>query len=57
MNQHLGSNFDDFLTEEGILATTQATAWKRVIACRIAQLITKKVIRPLPYVNSESNLS
>jgi antitoxin HicB len=57
MNQHLGRNFDDFLAEEGILVETQAMAWKRVIACRIAQLITKKVIRPLPYVNSESNLS
>jgi hypothetical protein len=57
MNQHLGSNFDDFLAEEGILAETQAAAWKRVIAYQIAQLIAKKVIRPLPYVNSESNLS
>jgi antitoxin HicB len=47
MNQQLGSNFDDFLNEEGILAETEALAWKRVIAYHIAQLITEAVVRQL----------
>lgn len=34
-NSHLGSSFDDFLVEEGILADTEAAAIKRVIACQI----------------------
>jgi antitoxin HicB len=35
MNKHLGSNFDDFLAEEGIL--TEAVALKRVIAFQLEQ--------------------
>ncbi len=31
-NEHLGSNFDDFLEEEGLRAGTEAAAIKRVIA-------------------------
>ncbi len=34
-NKHLGSNFDDFLEEEGLRAETEATAIKRVIAYQI----------------------
>lgn len=34
-NKHLGSNFDDFLVEEGLRAETEATAIKRVIAYQI----------------------
>lgn len=34
-NSHLGSSFDDFLVEEGILADAQAAAIKRVIAYQI----------------------
>lgn len=30
--KYIGSNFDDFLSEEGILQETEATAIKRVIA-------------------------
>ena len=37
MNSHIGSDFDAFLQEEGILADVEATAWKRVIAFQIAQ--------------------
>ncbi len=44
MNQHIGSNFDDFLAEEGILAETQAVAWKRVITFQITQLMTEQNI-------------
>ena len=35
--QHAGSNFDEFLREEGLLDAAQATAVKRVIAFQIAQ--------------------
>jgi antitoxin HicB len=44
MNQHLGSNFDDFLAEEGILAETRAVAWKRVITFQITQLMAEQNI-------------
>jgi len=32
---HNGSNFDDFLQEEGLLADVEATAIKRVVAYQI----------------------
>jgi len=38
-NQHLGSNFDDFLQQEGLLADVEATAIKRVIAIQITELM------------------
>ncbi len=41
-NQHLGSNFDDFLAEEGLLTQVEAVAIKRVIAYQIEQEISKK---------------
>lgn len=36
-NPHLGSNFDDFLMEQGMLETATATAVKRVIAWQIEE--------------------
>ena len=36
-NEHLGSNFDDFLEEEGLRAEAEAAAIKRVIAFQIEQ--------------------
>lgn len=36
-NQHFGSDFDEFLAEEGLLAEVEITAIKRVIAYQIAQ--------------------
>lgn len=36
-NKHIGSDFDEFLEEEGILAEVEATAIKRVIAYQIQQ--------------------
>jgi antitoxin HicB len=36
-NQNIGSKFDDFLLEEGMLEETAAIAVKRVIAWQIAQ--------------------
>ena len=35
--KHVGSNFDDFLREEGLLEEAQATAIKRVIAFQVSQ--------------------
>jgi len=40
--QHIGSNFDDFLAEEGFLAEAEAVAIKRVIAYQIEQLMNEQ---------------
>lgn len=37
MNQHIGSDFDDFLQEEDILEEVQAAALKKVIVCYLEQ--------------------
>ena len=37
--QYIGSNFDDFLAEEGLLAEAQSVAVKRVLAYQIEQLM------------------
>jgi hypothetical protein len=34
-NKHLGSDFDAFLQDEGLLAEAEATAIKRVLAFQI----------------------
>jgi antitoxin HicB len=36
-NPHIGSSFDDFLSEEGLLEEATAVAIKRVIAWQIAE--------------------
>lgn len=36
-NKHAGSNFDDFLEEEGILSEVEAAAVKRVIAFQVKE--------------------
>ena len=43
-NKHIGSSFDDFLQEEGILEETQAAAVKKVIAFQIWKLMKKNNI-------------
>jgi len=40
--KYLGSNFDDFLEEEGILADVEAVAVKRVIAYQITRLMQEQ---------------
>lgn len=40
-NKHIGSDFDDFLRDEGILDDAEAVAAKRVIAFQIAQEMEK----------------
>jgi antitoxin HicB len=42
MNQHIGSSFDDFLAEEGILAEVEGVAWKRVMAFQIGVLMVER---------------
>jgi len=41
-NKHLGSDFDDFLQDEGILAEVEATAIKRVLAFQIQKEMEKR---------------
>ncbi len=38
-NKHIGSNFDDFLEEEGILGEAQAIAVARVLAWEVNQYL------------------
>jgi DNA-binding phage protein len=37
MNEYIGSDFDDFLSEEGILQEVDAAAIKKVVACLVKQ--------------------
>jgi len=41
-NRHLGSDFDEFLKDEGTLAEVEAAAVKRVIAFEIEQMMKEK---------------
>ena len=41
-NPHLGSKFDDFLAEQGLLEDVTATAMKRVLAWQIEQAMKKQ---------------
>lgn len=43
-NPHQGSDFDDFLAEEGILADSESVAIKRVIAFQITQMMEQQNI-------------
>lgn len=40
-NPHIGSGFDDFLAEEGILEEATAIATKRVIAWQIEEAMSE----------------
>jgi antitoxin HicB len=42
MNKHIGSDFDDFLSEEGLLLETEAVALKRVIAFQLEQEMNRR---------------
>jgi antitoxin HicB len=41
-NEHIGSNFDDFLAEEGMLAETETVAVKRVLAFQVEQMMKEQ---------------
>ncbi len=42
IENYLGSDFDDFLAEEGLLEEAEATAVKRVLAHQINQLMQEQ---------------
>ncbi len=42
MSKHIGSTFDDFLGEEGVLAEAEAIAVKRVIAYQLKELMREQ---------------
>ncbi|KRP61925.1 XRE family transcriptional regulator [Pseudomonas trivialis] len=49
MNKHIGSSFDDFLNEDGLIEEVSAAALKRVIAWQLAeamraQKVSKKAL-------------
>ena len=44
MSKHIGSNFDDFLREDGTLEEATATAAKRVLAWQLEQAMTEAKI-------------
>ena len=39
MKRHVGSSFDEFLTDEGLLSEAETTAVKRVIAYQLSQFM------------------
>lgn len=43
-NKHIGSSFDDFLQEEGILEETQAAAAKKIVAFQIWKIMKENNI-------------
>lgn len=49
--QHIGSNFEDFLQEEGILEETTAIAIKRVLSWQIAQAMKEQNLTKTAMVN------
>ncbi len=44
MNKHTGSNFDEFLEEEGILEEVTAKALKRLLALQLADIMKESKI-------------
>lgn len=43
-NKHLGSSFDSFLAEEGILEETHAFAMKKVLAWQLSEMMRKQKV-------------
>lgn len=41
-NKNLGSSFDDFMSEEGLLDSSREVATKRVLAWQLTQLMEEK---------------
>jgi predicted XRE-type DNA-binding protein len=44
-NKHLGSSFDSFLEEQGMLEEVEAIAIKRVLASEVAEYLTVNNVR------------
>lgn len=43
-NRHVGSDFDEFLRDEGLLADAEAVAIKRVVALAVAKMMKSQRI-------------
>ena len=41
-NENIGSNFDDFLAEEGLLAEAETVAVKRVLAYQVERMMKEQ---------------
>ena len=59
--RHIGSDFDEFLKQEGILEETTAAATKRIIAFQVQQLmkrnhLTKKTMTERMKIKSRMQL-
>lgn len=50
-SKHLGSNFDDFLEDEDMLAGAQAVAAKRVLAFQIEEEMKRKGVTKVEMAN------
>ncbi len=51
MNQFTGSNFNDFLEEEGILEEVSVKAHKRLLALQLADIMKEKSITKTSLAN------
>ena len=56
MNKHSGSNFDDFLAEEGILEEVSAKAHKRLLALQVPDHVNLRDYLLTNKSNSPRNL-
>ena len=43
-NKHIGSDFDDFLREEGMLEEVEAAALKKIVAWQLEQALKKNSV-------------
>ena len=43
-NKHLGSNFDDFLRDKGLLGELEALAIKRILVGRLERAMIKRLL-------------
>jgi antitoxin HicB len=50
-NKHIGSNFDDFLQDEGLLAETDATALKRVLVFQIEKEMEERNLTKISFAD------
>ncbi len=51
MSKHIGSSFDDFLEEEGLLAEAEAIAVKRVITFQLKALMKEQKLNKTQLAN------
>lgn len=49
VNKHTGSNFDDFLKEEGLLEEAEAIAAKRIFVFQLEQELKKQKINQMQF--------